>query len=45
VLVNEEKEAGFHEVRFDAGGLSSGVYFYRMTVGNSVETKRLLLLR
>jgi len=32
VLVNEEKEAGFHEVRFDASGLSSGVYVYRMQV-------------
>jgi hypothetical protein len=32
VLVNEEKETGFHEVRFDASGLSSGVYVYRIQV-------------
>ena len=32
VLVNERRNAGYHEVRFDGSGLSSGVYFYRMQV-------------
>jgi M6 family metalloprotease-like protein len=32
VLHNGEQEAGYHEVQFDASGLSSGVYFYRMQV-------------
>ena len=31
-LVNGESEAGYHEVKFDGSGLSSGVYFYRMEV-------------
>jgi hypothetical protein len=31
-LVQGEEDAGYHEVRFDAGGLSSGVYFYRLQV-------------
>jgi len=44
-LVNGEVEAGYHEVRFDGSGLSSGVYFYRLRAGDFVETKRLLLLR
>jgi hypothetical protein len=44
-LVREEKEAGYHEVKFDATGLSSGVYFYRLQAGNYVATKKLLLLR
>jgi Secretion system C-terminal sorting domain len=30
VLVNESKNAGVYEVKFDASGLSSGVYFYRL---------------
>jgi hypothetical protein len=29
-LVNERKNAGVHEVKFAASGLSSGVYFYRL---------------
>jgi len=45
VLVNEKRNAGYHEVRFDASGLSSGVYFYRLQAGTYVETRRLLLLR
>jgi hypothetical protein len=44
-LVNGEQEAGYHEVRFDASGLASGVYLYRMVAGGFVETRRLMLLR
>jgi len=44
-LVQGEQEAGYHEVRFDASGLSSGVYFYRLQAGTYVETRKLLLLR
>jgi hypothetical protein len=32
-------------VTFDATGLTSRVYLYRMTAGSYVETKKLLLLR
>ena len=45
VLQNGEQQAGYHEVRFDASGLASGVYLYRLTAGSYVETRRLLLLR
>ncbi len=45
VLVDEERNAGFYEVRFDASHLASGVYFYRVAAGTLVETKKLLLLR
>jgi len=44
-LVSEEQAAGFHEVRFDGSGLSSGVYFYRIRAGSFVATKKFLLLR
>ena len=44
-LVQGEQEAGYHEVRFDASGLSSGVYFYRLQAGTYVETRKLLLIR
>ncbi|MEI7671331.1 MAG: T9SS type A sorting domain-containing protein [Deltaproteobacteria bacterium] len=45
VLQNGEQEAGYHEVRFDAAGMASGVYFYRITAGAYVETRKFLLLR
>jgi hypothetical protein len=44
-LVNEEKPAGSYKISFDASGLSSGVYFYRLTSGSFVETKNMILLR
>ena len=45
VLVNERKEAGVHEIKFDAAGLSSGAYFYRLRTGDFVETRGLLLIQ
>jgi photosystem II stability/assembly factor-like uncharacterized protein len=44
-LVNEEKQQGFYEVKFDGTGLSSGVYFYRLKAGNFTQTKKLVLLK
>jgi hypothetical protein len=44
-LVNGDMEAGYHEVQFDASGLSSGVYFYRLRAGKFAETKGLMLLK
>jgi photosystem II stability/assembly factor-like uncharacterized protein len=45
VLQNGEEDAGNHEVRFDARGLSSGLYFYRLQTENHVLTRTMLLLR
>jgi hypothetical protein len=45
VLVNETREAGVHEVKFDGSNLASGVYFYYLQAGSFVDTKALLLLR
>jgi glucuronoarabinoxylan endo-1,4-beta-xylanase len=45
VLVNERKMAGTYEVRFDASGLSSGVYVYRLTSGVIAQSRRMVVLK
>jgi hypothetical protein len=44
-LVNEQKEAGSYEVKFDASKLSSGIYFYRITVSGYTAIKKLVLTK
>jgi hypothetical protein len=44
-LVNEYKPAGTYEIEFDASKLASGIYFYKLSVGNFTETKSMLLLK
>ena len=44
-LVNEQKPGGNYSVKFDASNLSSGIYFYRITSGNFMATKKLILLK
>ncbi|MEJ2195931.1 MAG: multicopper oxidase domain-containing protein [Ignavibacteriaceae bacterium] len=44
-LINQVVPAGNHEVQFDATGLSSGVYFYRLTAGNFVENKKMIVMK
>jgi photosystem II stability/assembly factor-like uncharacterized protein len=44
-LVNEFKPAGTYEVEFNASGLSSGMYFYKLETGNFTEVKKMILIR
>ncbi|NWF51282.1 MAG: SBBP repeat-containing protein [Ignavibacteriaceae bacterium] len=44
-LVDEYKTAGSYEVDFDAAGLSSGVYFYRLQSGSFVESRKMILIK
>lgn len=52
-LVNEEKPAGSYEVEFSrglihqsaGGGLTSGVYFYRLTAGDYSYSKKMTILK
>ena len=44
-LVNDFRNAGNYQVSFDASHLASGVYLYRLTVGNEVLTKKMMLIK
>ena len=52
-LVNEEQPIGSYEVEFDAAGLSSGMYFYKLQTDNPstnsgqgfIETKKMILTK
>ena len=44
-LVKEEKEAGTHEVEFDASSLSSGIYLYWITIKDFVKTMKLMVVK
>jgi hypothetical protein len=45
IFNNEVQNAGYYTVTFNAGNLSSGVYFYRLISGNFSQTKKLILLK
>ncbi|MCK9279347.1 MAG: T9SS type A sorting domain-containing protein [Melioribacteraceae bacterium] len=44
-LINEIQTPGNHKVNFDGKYLSSGVYFYRLTSGSFVSTKKFILIK
>ncbi len=44
-IVSEELTGGNYSRQWNATGVPSGVYFYRLQAGSYTETKRLLLLR
>ena len=44
-LISERQNAGEHSVTFNAGSLPTGVYFYQLTAGNFVQTRKLLLIK
>lgn len=44
-LVNETKSAGRYQLNFDASTLSSGVYFYTLSVGDYNQTRKMLLIK
>ena len=44
-LVNDDKPAGYYSINFNASGLSSGIYFYRLTAGSFTAVKKFVLMK
>lgn len=44
-LVSGRKGAGHHTVVWDASGMASGIYYYRLETGSFSDMKRMLLLK
>ena len=45
ILVNEKLSPGTYEVEWDASNYPSGVYFYKLTLGDFSQTKKLILIK
>ena len=43
-LVDRVQAAGVHEITFDAAGLTSGVYFYRLRAERFARTAKMMLV-
>ena len=44
-LVNENQDAGYKEVKFNAGRYASGMYIYRLTADKFISTKKMLVIK
>jgi len=44
-LVSEKLTAGKYKYDWDASGMASGVYFYRLEAGTFAQTNKILLIR
>ncbi len=44
-LINDQKKAGYHQVRFNAQNLASGTYLYRLVAGKNIFVKKLTLIK
>ena len=45
ILVNEDLSAGVYSFDFNAGGLASGIYFYKLIAGDYTDIKKMTLLK
>jgi photosystem II stability/assembly factor-like uncharacterized protein len=45
VLANERQSAGNYQIKFDAAGLSSGVYFYTLQTESFIKSRKMILLK
>ncbi len=44
-VINQELKAGIHTINWDSSKVASGVYFYRLSSGNFVDTKKMIVAK
>ena len=44
-LLNKRQKPGNYSIRFDGSNLASGIYFYTLRIGNTIDIKKMILLR
>jgi hypothetical protein len=45
LLVDDVREAGYHQATFDGSSIASGVYIYKITAGKYVSSRKLALIK
>jgi thiamine biosynthesis protein ThiC len=44
-ILNANRAAGYHNVKWNASDMASGIYFYQIKAGNFIQVKRCILIR
>jgi hypothetical protein len=44
-IINSRLKEGYHEIEFDAGTLTSGIYFYRLEAEKFVDVKKMIIIK
>ena len=44
-LVNDEQEAGYYEVSWNASNFASGMYVYRLQAGDYISSKKMMMIK
>ncbi len=44
-LLSEKKEAGYHQIEWNASGFATGVYFYRIKAGDFTDIRKMILIQ
>ncbi|HEY6626117.1 MAG TPA: T9SS type A sorting domain-containing protein [Ignavibacteriaceae bacterium] len=44
-IINSKLKEGYHEIDFDAGTLTSGIYFYRLEADKFVDVKKMIVIK
>ena len=45
LLLDEEKVAGYHSIKFNASSFASGIYFYEIKTEEFQQVKKMMLIR